>query len=59
MTWALMVVEAVMWGGYGWLTADIALIGYGDITALGSGLVLSRSLLTRPSPSTTPALVEV
>jgi hypothetical protein len=59
MTWALMVVEAVMWGGYGWLTADIALIGYGAITAIGSGLVLGRSFLTRPSASPTPALVEV
>jgi uncharacterized protein with PQ loop repeat len=59
MTWALMVVEAVMWGGYGWLTADIALIGYGAVTAIGSGLVVGRSLLTRPSASPTPALVEV
>jgi hypothetical protein len=59
MTWALMVVEAVMWGGYGWLTADIALIGYGAITAIGSGLVLGRSVLTRPGASPAPALVEV
>jgi hypothetical protein len=59
LTWALMVAEAVMWGGFGLLTADVALIGYGAITAVGSGLVLGRSLLTRPKISPAPALVEV
>jgi hypothetical protein len=59
LTWALMVFEAVMWGGYGWLTADTALVGYGAVTAIGSGLVLGRSLLARPNATPTPALVEV
>lgn len=59
LTWSLMVVEAVMWGGYGLLTADIALIGYGAITSIGSGLVLGRSILTRPELSGSPVPVEV
>jgi hypothetical protein len=59
VTWALMVVEAAAWGGYGLMTADIALIGYGTITAIGSSLVLGRSIGTRPRVSGAPALVEV
>jgi hypothetical protein len=58
LTWSLMVVEAVMWGGYGVLTADIALIGYGAITAIGSGFVLGRSIVTRPRVSRSPVLVD-
>jgi uncharacterized protein with PQ loop repeat len=59
LTWALMVVEALMWGGYGLLIADVALVGYGAITAFGSSLVLARSTTTRPRVAGSPALVEV
>jgi hypothetical protein len=59
LTWGLMVLEALAWGGYGLVTADIALIGYGVITATGSSLVLGRSMVTRAKVSSAPALVEV
>lgn len=58
LTWGLMVLEAVAWGGYGWLTGDIALIGYGLITAVGSSLVLGRAVAPRPKVSRAAALVE-
>jgi hypothetical protein len=53
-----MVLEALAWGGYGWLTRDIALMGYGIITAIGSSLVLSRSMAPRPKVSRAPALAK-
>ena len=58
LTWGLMVLEALAWGGYGWLTRDIALMGYGIITAIGSSLVLSRSMAPRPKVSRSPALAK-
>ena len=32
MTWVIAAAEALLWGGYGWLVADLPLIGYGLIT---------------------------
>jgi uncharacterized protein with PQ loop repeat len=58
LTWGLMVLEAAAWGGYGWVTRDIALIGYGIVTAVGSCLVLGRSVAPRAPVSRTPALAE-
>ncbi len=47
-TWALSGAEALLWGWYGWLVADLALLGYGLVTAAGSLLILRRWLATRP-----------
>jgi hypothetical protein len=48
VTWGLAAAEAVLWGWYGWLVGDMALIGYGLVTGVGSMLVLGRWLSTRP-----------
>jgi hypothetical protein len=58
-TWALMFLEALMWGGYGLVTTDIALIGYGLITTIGSGLVWGRAIATRPGAPAGPLPAEV
>ena len=39
-TWAIAVLEAVLWAAYGSMIDDRALVGYGLITTIGSGLVL-------------------
>lgn len=47
-TWSLSAVEALLWGWYGWLVSDVALLGYGLVTGIGSMLILGRWLATRP-----------
>jgi hypothetical protein len=42
VTWALSLAEAALWGVYGWMVADTALVGYGLVTSAGSLLVLFR-----------------
>jgi hypothetical protein len=41
-TWSLCAAEAVLWGLYGWVVSDTALVGYGLVTAAGSMLILGR-----------------
>ena len=55
VTWSLSGAEALLWGWYGWLVADLALLGYGLVTALGSIVILRCWLSTRPRlrPATT------
>lgn len=59
VTWGLMVAEAMMWGGFGWITGDLPLIGYGVITMVGCGLILARYWATRPRMRLVPSFVEV
>lgn len=40
LTWILSIGEAALWMSYGMMIGDIALIGYGLVTSIGSGLVL-------------------
>lgn len=47
-TWSLSATEAFLWGWYGWLVGDIALLGYGLVTGIGSMLILGRWLATGP-----------
>lgn len=47
-TWSLAIAEAVLWGLYGMLVSDAALVGYGLVTTTGSMLILGRWLATRP-----------
>lgn len=46
-TWLLGALEALCWGGYGHLTGDPALMGYGMVTLLASALILARCGLDR------------
>lgn len=39
-TWAIAILEAVLWATYGSMIDDRALVGYGLITTIGSGIVL-------------------
>lgn len=48
VTWALSLAEAGLWGLYGWMVADPALVGYGVVTSGGSLLVLARLALLAP-----------
>lgn len=47
-TWALAASEALLWGLYGWLIADTALLGYGVVTTVASVVILGRWAWTRP-----------
>lgn len=46
-TWSIGIVEAVLWGLYGLVVNDVALVGYGLVTSAGSMLILGRWLATR------------
>lgn len=48
LTWILSAGEALLWGYYGWLISDFALIGYGLVTGIGSILILGRWMATGP-----------
>jgi uncharacterized protein with PQ loop repeat len=57
-TWSLAIAEAVLWGCYGWLMRDAALVGYGLVTSVASVLILGRWMVTRPlwrTPAAAPA----
>jgi uncharacterized protein with PQ loop repeat len=58
-TWVIAAVEALLWGGYGWLVADLPLVGYGVVTVLGSVLILARCWATRSRIRFDRPLVEV
>ena len=47
-TWGLSAIEAGLWGWYGWLVGDLALLGYGVVTGVGSLVVLRRWMAARP-----------
>jgi uncharacterized protein with PQ loop repeat len=48
ITWTLAGMEAILWGIYGWLVSDTALLGYGLVTCFASMLILGRWMATRP-----------
>jgi uncharacterized protein with PQ loop repeat len=58
-TWVIAAAEALLWGGYGWLVADLPLVGYGVVTVIGSVLILARCWATRSRVLITRPLVEV
>jgi len=47
-TWALLAAIGLTRGGYGWLVDDMALLGYGLVTCVGSLLILTRWFATQP-----------
>jgi len=47
-TWALAGAEAVLWGVYGWLAADLALVGYGVFSTAAAILIIGRWVATHP-----------
>ena len=59
MPGVIAVYGTLLWGGYGWLVADLPLIGYGVVTVIGSALILARCWATRPGVRFVRALVEV
>jgi len=54
-TWALLAAIGLTRGSYGWLVDDLALIGYGLVTCLGSLLILVRWSFTRARTRMHPA----
>jgi len=58
-TWLIAAAEALLWGCYGWLVADLPLIGYGVVTVIGSVLILVRCWVTRSRIRFAQPLVEV
>ncbi|MGF1618253.1 MAG: hypothetical protein ACFCU2_10700 [Acidimicrobiia bacterium] len=47
VTWVLGTCEAVLWGAFGWLVGEAAMVGYGVVTSVGSLLILGRWWATR------------
>lgn len=58
-TWLLGTGEATLWGAFGWLVHDLALVGYGLLTTTGSVLILARWLVVRHrvAPRASPGLI--
>ena len=44
---AQLMPDVIAVGGYGWLVANLPLIGYGAVTVIGSALILARCWATR------------
>jgi uncharacterized protein with PQ loop repeat len=69
LTWGLALAEAICWGMYGYLVRDVALVGYGVVSSLGSILILwrrwgvspgrSQMSRVRSATSTKPSLIAV
>jgi len=47
-TWALAGAEAVLWGIYGWLAGDLALVGYGVFSTAAAIFIIGRWVATHP-----------
>jgi uncharacterized protein with PQ loop repeat len=47
-TWALAGAEAVLWGIYGWLAGDLALVGYGVFSTAAATFIIGRWVATHP-----------
>lgn len=50
-TWWLGVVEAFLWGFYGWHHADAGILTFAVTAVVGSGAMLVRYAATRPATS--------
>jgi uncharacterized protein with PQ loop repeat len=59
VTWMIAGAEALLWGGYGWLVADLPIVAYGLVTVIGSVLILARCWATRSRVRLAVPLVEV
>lgn len=46
-TWGIALVEAILWGFYGWFHEDLAIVLFGILATLTSTLILTRYLATR------------
>ena len=56
---AQLMPDVIAVGGYGWLVADLPLIGSGFLSVIGSALILARCWATRAGVRLVRALVEV
>lgn len=56
-TWWLSLLDAALWGAYGWVIDDMALVGYWAVLTACAVTVLGRlSLARRRSSHTTPSV---
>lgn len=53
-TWVLAIGDGLLWGAYGWVVADVALLAYAGVLVSGALIVLLRMAMTR-SFTTNPA----
>lgn len=54
-TWWIAIVDAALWGALGWVTDDMALVGYWAVLTLCAVTVLARVAWTRRRPGRTPS----
>jgi len=47
MTWAIGIVEAAAWGGYGILVEDRHIVLFGIVSGTASMMILTRLWITR------------
>lgn len=48
-TWWIGLIEAALWGFYGWHHADAGVLTFAGMAAVGAALMLARWYATRPS----------
>lgn len=53
-TWCLAIADATLWGGFGVLEDDLALVGYGAVLMTAAVIVLARVWWTSRSASSGP-----
>jgi len=46
-TWVLAIGDGLLWGAYGWVVADVALLAYAGVLVTGALIVLLRMAMTR------------
>ena len=51
-TWTLRLIEAVLWGAYGYVRGDPPLVVFGILGVAESAAILARKVVTRHRPAT-------
>lgn len=54
-TWALLSIDALLWGVYGWVSADLPIVVFGLVGVCGGTAILVRYSVTRRRLSPAPA----
>lgn len=55
-TWGLGLIEALLWGVYGWYHADAGIVTFAIVALLGAALMLARWNVTRRRTAFAPAV---
>jgi uncharacterized protein with PQ loop repeat len=62
LTWLIAIGDGVLWGAYGWVVGDGALVGYGVVLVSSALVVLARMAQTRsfarPLPATSAPVLD-